>query len=146
MRLRHYLKIRNADDRAAMAKLMISSHALAIERFRHGSGVRNGTKRLVVPREERLCRLQALKQLRANFYASLHETRPDFVRPNTEEQGLVALRQLICAHDVCALFASFVKKALDAFGEVELVWPLRYTVKVDEENVSDEDEVDESIV
>ncbi|VDB97613.1 unnamed protein product [Peniophora sp. CBMAI 1063] len=163
MRLRHYLKIRNADDRSAMAKLMISSHPLAIERFRHGSGVRNGVKRLIVPREERLCRLcakavespehavlvcngsDALKRLRGDFYASLHETRPDFVRPYTEEEALIALRTLICAHDICALLAAFVNKTLKLFGEVELVWPSRYTIRVDEDNVSDEDEVDETI-
>lgn len=121
-----------------MAKLMVSSHPLAVEQLRHASGVRNGREKLKVPREERLCRFcnsvvespehallrcegsARLKELRDRFYTSVHERRPDLLRPATDLDADPALKALIATPDLSAHLATFVRRVFEVFSTVEL--------------------------
>ncbi|KZV69764.1 hypothetical protein PENSPDRAFT_652043, partial [Peniophora sp. CONT] len=155
LQLREYLKVRNAQDRGAMAKLMVSSHPLALEQLRHTSGVRNGRKKLAVPRELRLCRFCSLAvespehallscsgsarltALRADFYAKIQVLRPDLVGPTTELEAERVLKAMIAAREISSLLAAFVRRAFELFMSVELVWPSDYIITVQTSDDSD---------
>ncbi|KZV62607.1 hypothetical protein PENSPDRAFT_758571 [Peniophora sp. CONT] len=144
LQLREYLKVRNAQDRAAMSKLMVSSHPLAIEQLRHASGVRNKRKKLAVPRDQWLCRFcniaiespehalltcegsAALSALRAEFYAKIQPLRPDLAAAATDVNAQDTLRSLLGAREITSLLAAFVRRTFTIFESVELVWPAQY--------------------
>ena len=80
-----------------------------------------------------------LVQQRDVFLTKLRLTRPDIVALESEADAFVVLRKLICEPEVSALLAAFVRRTLDIYSSVELVWPQAYIVQVD----TDAEEVDE---
>ncbi|KAJ7635537.1 hypothetical protein DFH06DRAFT_1479162 [Mycena polygramma] len=124
---RHYLRVKTADHRRALTRMVLSSHSLAVERRRWKERGKN-----IVPREWRLCRFckeevedpahamfmckhLPLVVLREAFltklYAEIPDIRGQFTDPIGFFRGVLARREIT---PVLAKLAFDVQKIYDA--------------------------------
>ncbi|KAJ7599687.1 hypothetical protein C8J56DRAFT_768632 [Mycena floridula] len=122
---RHYLRVKNSEHRRAVTHVMLSGHALAMERMRWTE-----RRRRPIPREWRLCRLCLVGQedvvhalvlcqdedlctVRAEFYSDLDSVLPGF-RFRFLDPGLF-LRALMAERETIDLVAKFCYDVLKIF-------------------------------
>ncbi|VDC04142.1 unnamed protein product [Peniophora sp. CBMAI 1063] len=140
MKFRHYLHLRDKEERKAFVRVLASEHPFALEKLRHGH-TRNYKIYSVVPRDRRLCRLCAdaiespehalllctgddrLRDMRAIFLAQAAARQPGLPDTRDAARATETLQSLLSLPNIAGELARYILFVFDLFDSVALVWP-----------------------